>query len=167
MATLQPALAFRRLRHGPLLLGGAVAGLLDLIWACSLWAFAGATPKLILQAIGSGWVGREAAVAGGWATALLGLLSHFGITIAMAYVYAGAARLLPALLRRPVAYGALYGIVAWAAMVHVVVPLSAAPANQSPPWAWALWANIAVHMFAVGVPCALAARAALAAREPY
>ena len=94
-------------------------------------------------------------------TALLGAASHFAITVAMAWAYYLAARRLPALVRRPVLYGALYGIMLWFVMIHVVVPLSAAPPDQSAPWAWVLWVNIAAHMFLVGVPCALGARWAL------
>lgn len=152
------------LSHPPLVLAGAIAGLLDMVWVCTLWGTLGATPKRIFQAIASGWVGNDAAVAGGWTTALLGLASHFAITIAMAYAYALAARRLPLLIQRPVLYGALYGILLWAIMIYVVVPLSAAPSGQSPPWPWALWANLAVHMFLVGVPCALGARWALRVR---
>lgn len=152
------------LSHPPLVLAGAIAGLLDMVWVCTLWGTLGVAPKRIFQAIASGWVGNDAAVAGGWTTALLGLASHFAITIAMAYVYALVARRLPLLIQRPVLYGALYGIVLWAIMIYVVVPLSAAPSGQSPPWPWALWANIAAHMFLVGVPCALGARWALRAR---
>jgi uncharacterized membrane protein YagU involved in acid resistance len=145
----------------PVVGAGLLAGLLDMVWVCTLWGTLGVTPKRIFQAVASGWMGNEAAVAGGWATAILGALSHFSITIAMAYAYYVAATRVPALVRRPVLYGALYGIVLFVVMIYVVVPLSAAPGGQSPPWPWALWANIAAHMFLVGVPCALGARAAL------
>jgi uncharacterized membrane protein YagU involved in acid resistance len=142
---------------------GLLAGFLDMVWVCTLWSSLGVTPKRIFQAVASGWVGIDAAVAGGWNTALLGAASHFGITIAMAFTYVLAARRWPALVRRPVLYGAMYGIVLWAVMIHVVIPLSAAPPDQSAPWAWVLWVNIAAHMFLVGVPCALGARWALRA----
>ncbi|MEL1263178.1 hypothetical protein [Pseudoxanthomonas putridarboris] len=150
--------------HRAVVLGGLIAGALDMVWVCTLWGTLGVTPKRIFQAVASGWLGNDAAVAGGWATALLGAVSHFAITIAMAYAYYLAARRLPTLARRPVLYGALYGIVLYVVMIHVVVPLSAAPSNQSAPWGWVLWANIAAHMLLVGVPCALGARMALRAR---
>jgi len=140
---------------------GLLAGFLDMVWVCTLWGSMGVMPKRIFQAVASGWLGNDAAVAGGWVTAALGAVSHFGITVAMAYVYYLAAKRLPALVRKPVLYGALYGLVLWFVMLQIVVPLSAAPANQSAPWAWVIWANIAAHMFLVGVPCALGARWAL------
>jgi len=144
---------------------GLLAGLLDMVWVCTLWSSLGVTPKRIFQAVASGWVGNDAAVAGGWTTAALGAASHFGITVAMAYAYYLVATRVPALVRRPVLYGALYGIVMWFVMIHVVIPLSAAPADQSAPWAWVLWANIAAHMFLVGVPCAFGAKWALRGRR--
>lgn len=143
---------------------GLLAGLLDMVWVCTLWGSMGVMPKRIFQAVASGWLGNDAAVAGGWGTALLGAASHFGITVAMAGAYYLAARRLPVLARRPVLCGALYGIVLWFVMIHIVVPLSAAPADQSAPWAWVVWANIAAHMFLVGVPCALGAKWALRGR---
>jgi uncharacterized membrane protein YagU involved in acid resistance len=150
-----------RAPHKAVIGAGLLAGFLDMAWVCTLWSSLGVTPKRIFQAVASGWVGNDAAVAGGWNTAVLGAASHFGITVVMAYVYYLAARRLPSLVRRPVLYGALYGIVLWFVMIHVVIPLSAAPPDQSAPWAWVLWANIAAHMFLVGVPCALGARWAL------
>lgn len=161
MSSRSSAFALPRASFKPVVDAGLLAGLLDMAWVCTLWGFLGVTPKRIFQAIASGWVGNDAAVAGGWATALLGAVSHFGITVAMAWAYYIAATRLPALVRRPVLYGALYGIVLFVVMIHVVVPLSAAPSGQSPPWPWTLWANIAAHMFLVGVPCALGARWAL------
>ena len=144
-----------------IIFAGLLAGTLDMVWVCTLWGSMGVMPKRIFQAVSSGWLGNDAAVAGGWGTALLGAASHFAITVAMAWAYYLAARRLPALVRRPVLYGALYGIMLWFVMIHVVVPLSAAPPDQSAPWAWVLWVNIAAHMFLVGVPCALGARWAL------
>lgn len=162
MATIRllPAAVFGT-PHRYVLTGGMAAGALDLIWVCSLWATLGVTPKRILQAIASGWLGNEAAVAGGYVTALLGLVSHFAITIAMAYAYYLAAVRWPVLIRMPLRFGALYGVLLFVMMVYVVVPLSAAPSGQSAPWAWVLPANIAAHMLLVGIPCALAARMAL------
>lgn len=150
--------------HRAVVAGGLIAGALDMVWVCTLWGTLGVTPTRIFQAVASGWLGNDAAVAGGYATALLGAVSHFGITVAMAYAYYLVARRVPALVRHPWRHGALYGVLLYIVMIHVIVPLSAAPSGQSPPWPWALWANIAAHMLLVGVPCALAARIALRAR---
>ncbi|MEJ1096877.1 MULTISPECIES: hypothetical protein [unclassified Pseudoxanthomonas] len=142
-------------------LGGVAAGTLDLIYICSLYAFKGVSPVLILQSIAAGWLGRDAAIAGGSATALLGLLSHFGIALVMAYVYYAVSRHWRILVEQPLRYGAMYGLLLYAVMTYVVVPLSAAGGPQAPAWQWINLAHIAAHVFLVGVPCALAARSAL------
>ncbi|KAF1716609.1 hypothetical protein CSC75_19435 [Pseudoxanthomonas wuyuanensis] len=147
------------MRH--VVLGGITAGTLDLIYICSLYAFKGVGPIRIFQSIAAGWLGREAAVAGGMATALLGLISHFGITLAMAYAYYAASRRWTLLVERPLRYGALYGLLLYAVMTYVVVPLSAAGGPQPPAWQWINLAHIAAHMVLVGIVCALAARRAL------
>ena len=142
-------------------LGGVVAGSLDLIYICTLYAFKGVSPVRILQSIAAGWVGREAAVAGGSTTALLGLLSHFGIALAMAYVCYAVSKHWKSLVEHPLRYGVLYGLLLYVVMTYVVVPLSAAGGSQAPAWQWINLAHIGAHTFLVGVPCALAARAAL------
>jgi hypothetical protein len=144
-------------------LGGLAAGTLDLIYICSLYASKGVGPVRILQSIAAGWLGGDAAVAGGSASALLGLLSHFGIALAMAYVYYAVSRRWKILVERPLRYGALYGLLLYAVMTYVVVPLSAAGGPQAPAWQWINLAHIAAHVLLVGVPCALAARLALRA----
>lgn len=144
--------------------GGLVAGALDLIYICGLWAAHGVGPVRILHSIAAGWVGRDAALAGGHGTAALGFVSHFAITIAMACAYYLAARRLPALVRHPWRYGALYGVVLYVVMNYVVVPLSAAGSGQPKTWQWIDLAHIAAHVALVGIPCALATALALGRR---
>lgn len=141
--------------------GGLLAGALDLVYICSFWAVQGVGPVRILQSVAAGWLGREAAVAGGNATALLGLVSHFGIAVCMAGVYYLAARRWPPLVRSPWRFGALYGVVLYAVMNYVVVPLSAAGNGSPKSWSWADISHLAAHMLLVGIPCALATRYAL------
>jgi len=95
---------------------------------------------------------------------LLGLVSHYAIAITMATVFYLACRRWPMLARRPLLYGALYGIVLYVAMSYVVVPLSNAGAGKLPAWRWENLSHIAGHMVLVGIPCALGARRALALR---
>ena len=141
--------------------GGIAAGTLDLIYICTLYAFKGVSPVRILQSIAAGWLGRDAAVAGGSATALLGFFSHFGIALTMAYAYYAVSRHRKILIEHPVRYGALYGLALYAAMTYVVVPLSAAGGPAPPAWQWINLAHIAAHVVLVGITCALAARLAL------
>jgi hypothetical protein len=146
-------------------LGGIAAGTLDLIYICGLYAFKGVSPVRILQSIAAGWLGRDAAVAGGSATALLGLFSHFGIALAMAYAYYAISRHCKTLIEHPLRYGALYGLLLYAVMTYIVVPLSAA--GGPPAWQWINLAHIAAHVVLVGITCALAARLAQRGTRGY
>ena len=141
--------------------GGLVAGTLDLLYICTFWALRGVGPVRIFQSVAAGWTGRDAAIAGGWRTAALGLASHYLIAICMAAVFFLAARRYPALVRRPWLSGALYGIVLYAVMNYVVVPLSAAGTGALPALRWTDLLHLAAHMFLVGASCAWFARLAL------
>lgn len=114
--------------------GGAVAGLLDIIYALVLWGFILDVGALkILQSIASGLLGPTA-YDGGAATAALGLALHFLIAICMALFYVLAAKRLPVLTSRWLLMGSLYGLVLFAVMNFVVVPLSAIGWRPMTPW---------------------------------
>lgn len=139
-----------------ILLGGGAAALLDIVNACAFWYLYGGTPPArILQAIAAGLLGKDA-FSGGAATAALGLALHFLIAFGMAAVYWLACRRWPALITRPVAAGLAYGIVTWAAMNYVVVPLSrATPPPFIPAW---FVDGILAHLLLVGLLLAFTAR---------
>lgn len=139
--------------------GGAIAGTLDLLYAFTFWGVQGIAPLRILQSVAAGWLGRDAFTAGA-ASAVLGAASHYGIALVMAWVFYLAARRVPALVRHPFRYGALYGVLLYAAMTYVVVPLSAAGTGTWPAWQWQQLVHLVAHAVLVGVPCALAARCA-------
>ena len=146
-------------------LGGLAAGVIDIAYACIFWAIsAGVAPARIFPSVAAGALGRQAAVAGGAATAALGLALHFFIALTVALVYYGAARQWPALWRRAWLLGAVYGVAVYGVMHYVVVPLSRAGGGGGRPNV--LWEtlSILVHAFGIGVPVALAARAALRGR---
>lgn len=148
-------------------LGGLVAGTIDIVYAWAFWAIkAGLRPTRILQSVAAGLLGREAAVAGGAGTAALGLVLHFFIATTVAFVFYATARYAPALWRRPWLWGSLYGVGVYGVMNYVVVPLSrAGGGGGSPTTLWAVL-SIIVHAFGIGVPVALAARAALRGTAP-
>jgi uncharacterized membrane protein YagU involved in acid resistance len=145
-------------RHYRVVMGGLVAGALDIVYACTFWAMrADVPPRRILQSVAAGLLG-PASFKGGTATAALGLALHFFIALCMAAAYAIAAVRWPVLALRPVACGAAYGLMLYATMNFVVVPLSAAaPGARDPLW---IGASIAAHVVLIGIPIALAARAA-------
>lgn len=142
------------------LLGGLIAGTLDMLFAIVFWAIkADVPPARIMQSVASGLVGRDQAVAGGVATAALGLALHFLIATSMSVTYYIVARRWAFLWRRPWIAGPLYGVLLYAIMNFIVIPLSAARAGSHDP----LWVgmSVLVHMTLIAMPMALAARGAL------
>jgi hypothetical protein len=101
------------------LLGGAEGSIFELITKHT-------SPVLDFQYIASALLGPTA-FAGGYATALVGALLHFGISFVVAAVFILAARWI-ALVRRTVfASAPLYGVAVTLFMNGLVVPLSLAP----------------------------------------
>ncbi len=134
---------------------GLVAGALDIVAAVVINTLRGSTPLRVLQSVASGLLGRPS-FDGGWGTGILGLALHFAMMIVIAGIYARFTVRLPWTWRRPLLAGAAYGVVVYAVMNLVVVPLSAFPVRLSyPPDALAI--GLAVHIVCIGVPMALIA----------
>lgn len=107
-------------------------------------------------------MGREA-FEGGVATALLGAVLHFTIAFAIVAVYFLASRRLPLLIRHAIVFGMLYGIAVCFVMNYVVIPLSAASRGA---FSMPVFLNgILIHIFGVGLPAGLFARAATQDRQ--
>ena len=147
-----------------MLLGALTVGVLDLLDTFVFFGIRGVPPLRILQAIASGLVGPGAAVAGGLATAALGLLLHFLIALVIVVVFYLVSRKVPILTRYPVALGALYGIAVYFIMTLVVVPSSAIGAVRALPALPVLVNGLLIHALGVGIPAALFSRAATRAR---
>jgi uncharacterized membrane protein YagU involved in acid resistance len=105
----------------PILLGGIVAGTID-IGSASL--INSAKPAVILQAIAAGLLGKSA-FSGGSATIELGLVLQWLMSIVIAAIFVGAAQWRPVLKRHWIKAGLLYGIVVFIVMNYVVLPISA------------------------------------------
>jgi hypothetical protein len=139
-----------------ILAGGVAAGLLDIVNAIVFWwLYSGTSPHVILQSVAAGLLGKSA-FAGGATTAALGLCLHFAIMFAMAAVYWLACRRWPWMIAKPVHAGITYGLLSWAAMNYVVVPLSRA---QPPAFIPAWFADgLLAHVLLVGLVFAFVAR---------
>lgn len=172
-----------------ILLGGLAAGALDIIYAFIVYGplSFGLTPQGVLQSVAAGWIGREASHDGGWNTAVLGLVTHFGIATVMAAVYVLAAQGFKALASGAVLWGLLYGLVLYVAMNYVVAPLSAAGTGEfassfaevmerlgksfsevrggAANYPWMIWGTIFTHTVLVGLPIALIAQRFASAPE--
>ena len=110
----------------------------------------------LYQYIASGALG-ESAFAGGIATALLGVLFHYLISIVIAGVFILSADRIH-LLRRHVIIGSLlYGFGVFIVMNFIVLPLSAAPPLPAPPM-WLFIEIILEHILLMGLPLGLLVR---------
>ena len=138
--------------------GGLVVGVLDLIDAFVFFGLrSGARPIGILHSIAAGVVGRDAARAGGITTAALGLVAHFFVATMITTVYVVASRFFPALRRRWMICGILFGVIAYFVMTFAVVPLSnAGPGhlNFALPATPVVINGLLIHAFGVGLPAA-------------
>ncbi len=139
--------------------GGLVVGTLDIAYAIVFWVVkADVPPGRILQSVASGLLG-PASFQGGAPSAALGLGLQWLIAISMSVTYYVVALRWPLLRRRPLTCGAGYGLLLYAIMNFIVVPLSAASSGSREP----LWVglSVVVHMVLIGVPIALFARRAI------
>jgi hypothetical protein len=101
---------------------GLGGGAVDFVYACGVGLIHSGSVMRPWQGVASGWLGKAAA-AGGLATMALGIVTHFGIAICMAAAYALVATRMKLLYRRPVPCGIAYGLVLYAVMYWVVLPL--------------------------------------------
>ena len=140
-----------------ILLGGLIAGTLDISYACIFsYLMRRTSPIRILQSVASGALGARA-FTGGIKTAVLGLAFHFFIALTAAAVYYFASRQLRLLITQAIICGVIYGIGIYLFMNFVVLPLSAIPFKMSYPPA-SLISGMLIHMFGIGLPIALVVR---------
>lgn len=136
--------------------GGLAAGGIDLAAAFIQSIARGGTPGRVLQAIASGLLGADA-FEGSAGVLVLGAVLHFVIALGAAAVFVAAARRVRWLVAHPFVSGPAYGIVVYAVMNLVVLPLSAIPYEPTYPLS-TLATGIGIHMLCVGLPIALVAR---------
>ena len=143
-----------------ILLGGLIAGTLDITYACIFsYVRRGVSPGVVLKSVAAGALGPNAREAG-IKTALLGLFFHFLIALIAAAVYYAASRFLRFMITNPVICGIVYGLCVYVVMNCVVLPLSAIHSRIFPwsyPWP-ALVGGLLIHMFGIGLPIALVTR---------
>lgn len=151
----RPSLAWSQV-----LLGGLIVGAADIAFATTYW-FSWTAPGLleVFQAIAVGALGK-ASYEGGVASAVLGAGLQWFMASIFVLVYALAGRRMPVLLRRPFAWGAPYGLVLYAVMNFVVMPLSRVGASPSLEHPGRLVPVVVAHL-AFGVVCAWFARRAV------
>ena len=163
-ASSLPHTGVRRADVSRALVAGAVVGVLDGAFAlvlCKTLNPTACSAERMFQGIAAGLLGK-AAFSGGAATAALGVALHFAIATGWSAAFVVAVRRWPELRRRLASrYGALevgaaLGVVVWAGMRFVVVPLSQARTGRLLSWVTVIM--VLGHMAFVGLPIALVVR---------
>jgi hypothetical protein len=134
----------------PILVGGAVAGTLDLISA--FITFGPGVPK----AIAGGLIGRVA-FQGGVFTWISGVLLHYFIAFSAAAVYCLASRRLEFPKEHFLVCGLFYGIGFFLVMNLIVLPLCALH-SAGPYQLRGLLQGLIVHMLMIGLPISYSLR---------
>lgn len=137
-------------------LAGLVAGVADIAFIIVYYLLQNVPATRVLQGIAAGALGRDAAVKGGIATAVLGLALHFVIAFGAAAVFYVASRKLRWLVEKPILGGLVYGVCVWLFMNLAVLPLSATPPTSFPGATWR--PVLFAHLTCVGLPIALITR---------
>jgi uncharacterized membrane protein YagU involved in acid resistance len=137
--------------------GGLLAAFLEILPALIVQWNLGVTPVRVFQSIASGFYGK-AAYQMGMTSAAVGVAVHIFISIVAATLFVLASRRMHVLAKRTVLSGIAFGLMAYAVMNWVVVPLSAIAYKTGAPWPM-LMASVLTHVFLFGVPIAFFARA--------
>jgi hypothetical protein len=135
-----------------ILYGTLTVGVLDGSYAAIMSTVRGSNPVRMFQSVASGLLGRTS-YQGGIATAMLGALIHFFIAGCVVTTYYVASRRIRLLVERPFLCGAIYGILVYAFMNYVVIPLSAI--GPLPFRLSGFIGGILIHIAGVGIPSAL------------
>jgi len=134
------------------MIGGIITGLLHLIVQVGIvFGLLLKSPFISsLQYIASGAMG-DAAFTGGLATALLGLILEFIMTIIIAGIFIFSVDRISILRHHVIIGSLLYGFGVFIVMNFIVLPLSAAPTEPAPPM-WLLIEIILEHILLIGLP---------------
>jgi uncharacterized membrane protein YagU involved in acid resistance len=135
-----------------------VGGTIDISYALATTLLRGGSAQKLLQAVGSGWLGK-ASFEGGMASAALGLASHYAIILVATILFFAASRRFAVLREHACIAGLLYGLAIFLVMNFVVVPLSAAP-FQIHYRLWPTVGELASHLLGVGLPISFITRRA-------
>jgi len=145
----------------PIAVGTLVAGTLDILFAMILTLIFGREIPNMLRYVASGPF--PAAMEMGTNGAILGLLVHFTLMGIMAAAFVIATRRIPALVEKPILWGALYGLATYVVLNWIVVPLRFG--TPLPPKPLSIATQLFAHVVLVGIPIALIAARTLKGRR--
>ena len=146
-----------------ILYGTLTVAFLDGLYAVIVFRMRGVGADRVFQGVAAGLLGRDA-FRGGLATAGLGLALHIFIALVVVVVYYTASARIGVLRSRPLVCGPVYGVLVYAVMNLIVIPLSAAGGGK---FSLALvLGGLMVHVLGVGLPAAYFAAAPRRAPQP-
>jgi uncharacterized membrane protein YagU involved in acid resistance len=132
-----------------------VVGVLDAADGVVFLGLHGQNPIQVLQYIASSLQGAGS-FSGGLASAGLGLVLHFAVSLVVATIYILASRRIVALCTQWALLGLLYGAAVWAVMNLAVLPLTAVA--HGPITTAAFVNGVIGHALFVGLPSAFFAK---------
>jgi hypothetical protein len=138
----------------PIIVATLICGTLDILFAMILTVSRGKQIGGMLRFVASGPF--PSAVDMGAAGSALGLAVHFTLMAIMVAVFVFAARAVPWLLGKPLLSGLVFGLVTYAVLDLVVVPMRF-PAAW-PPSTLSVTTQLFAHIVLVGLPTAFITR---------
>lgn len=132
---------------------GLAIALVDTILFTAFWWPQGVSPDRIFRGIAAGLFGDDA-MTGGAEMVVAGIVLHAVNATLFVAIYERVARVLPALRRNPLLWGPPYGLVVYAGMNFVVIPLSRIGyrgLGHNVPW---IVASVLFHAIVVGIGAA-------------
>jgi uncharacterized membrane protein SirB2 len=139
---------------GAILAGGFMAATFDFFAAMLIY---GGTASGVAHAIARGWFGAAVKTMPPIVD-VIGIASHYMILLIAASIFVLASLRFPVLRTRAWITGPLFGVCIYIVMHFVIVPLSAVHAINNPKGIQFV-EEFAGHMFVIGLPIALWARA--------
>ena len=138
----------------PIALATLISGTLDILFAMILTVAFGRQIPNMLRYVASGPL--PAATDMGTSGAILGLLVHFALMAIMAAVFMIAVAQRPGLVANPWLAALVYGLITYAVMNWLVVPIRFD--TPLPPKPLSIATQLFAHVVLVGVPFALIAK---------
>ena len=139
---------------------GLVAGTLDITENLVFNSFRGITPWRVFQYIASGSIGMQS-FQSGWNSVALGVGIHYAIAFTWTGIFFVGALKFPAITRRPILSGIVFGVVVYLVMNFIVLPLTRVP---HPPAAITVVSRINAVLaliVCIGLPISLMTRRTL------
>ena len=146
-----------------ILYGTLTVAFLDGLYAVIVFRMRGVGADRVFQGVAAGLLGRDA-FRGGLTAAGLGLALHVFIALVVVGAYYAASARIGLLRSRPLVCGPVYGVLVYAVMNLIVIPLSAAGGGKF-SLAQVL-GGLMIHVVGVGLPAAWFAAAPRRARQP-